>query len=150
MAQSLSQLYVHIVFSTKNRFPFIKEDIDDELYAYIGGIIKQYKGIPIMINGVSDHIHILSSLPRTISISKFIEEIKKNSSKWIKTKGNEYSNFSWQNGYGAFSVSSSKVDVVMKYIENQKNHHTKHGFKDELLLFLNEYNIEYDEKYLWT
>ena len=149
MAQSLSQLYVHIVFSTKKRFPFIKQEVEKELFAYMGGVIKNNEGIPFIINGVPDHVHILASLPRTLALSKFIENIKRTSSKWIKSKGLFYKNFAWQNGYAGFSVSSSKTEIVTKYIANQKTHHKIQTYKEEVLQFLNEYNINYDEKYLW-
>jgi len=125
MSQSLAQIYIHIIFSTQRHHPFIEQAIEPELFAYIGATIKRCKGVPFLINGTSDHIHILSSLPRTMSLSKFIEEIKRNSSRWIKTKGNAYQKFAWQNGYGAFSVSSSRKDGVAHYIAGQKNHHRR-------------------------
>jgi len=149
MPQSLAQLYVHIIFSTKNRFPFIRPEIESELYAYLGGVIKNIGGIPIIINGMPDHIHILTSLPKTLSLSKFMEEIKRNSSRWIKTKDMAYQKFAWQSGYAAFSVSSSGKDAVLKYIERQKDHHKKDMYKDEVLRFLEAYNINYDKQYLW-
>jgi len=149
MAQSLSKVYLHIVFSTKKRFPFIKPEIEDELYAYMGGTIKKLGGIPFIINGMGDHIHIFSTLPRTVALSKFLEEIKKNSSRWIKTKGREYQNFAWQGGYAAFSVSSSLKDTIVKYIQNQKEHHRSLTFKEEVIKFLKKYDLDYDEKYLW-
>jgi len=149
MAQSLSQLYTHIVFSTKKHFPFIKPVIEPELYAYLGSTIKRIGGIPFIINGMDDHVHIFSSLPRTVALSKFIEDIKRNSSRWIKTKGAAYQHFAWQNGYAGFSVSSSQKDNVVRYITNQKEHHKTLMFKDEVIKFLQEYNIDYDERYLW-
>jgi len=149
MAQSLSQLYTHIVFSTKKHFPFIKPVIEPELYAYMGSTIKRIGGIPFIINGMDDHVHIFSSLPRTVALSKFIEDIKRNSSRWIKTKGAAYQHFAWQNGYAGFSVSSSHKDNVVRYIANQKEHHKTLMFKDEVIKFLQEYNIDYDERYLW-
>ena len=149
MAQSLSQLYTHIVFSTKKHFPFIKSVIEAELYAYMGGTIKGIGGIPFMISGMADHVHIFSTLPKTVALSKFIEDIKRNSSRWIKTKGTAYQHFAWQNGYAGFSVSSSKKDTVVRYIANQKEHHKTLTFKDEVIKFLQEYNIDYDERYLW-
>jgi len=150
MAQSLAKIYIHIIFHTKNNYPFIKQDVEQDLYAYIGGIIKNCEGIPLQINGTSDHIHILTCLPRTMALAKFIEEIKRSSSKWIKSFGNNYLKFSWQNGYGAFSVSSNNVEIVKKYILNQKEHHKKTTYREEYLLFLQEYNVDYDEKYIWT
>lgn len=149
MPQSLSQIYLHIVFSTKKRYPFIKSEIEDELYAYFGGTIKRLGGIPFKINGASDHKHIFSSLPRTVSVSKFLEEIKRNSSRWIKTKGMPYQKFAWQGGYSAFSVSSSQKDKVVKYIESQKDHHKLESFQNEVLKFLGEYEVGFDERYLW-
>lgn len=114
MAQSLSKVYLHIIFSTKNREHLILPKIETELYAYLGGAIKNLKAIPININGMPDHIHILSTFPRTITIAKFLEEIKRTSSKWIKTKGDEFNGFGWQGGYAVFSVSQSKVTAVSK------------------------------------
>ena len=149
MAQSFSQIYLHIVFSTKNRYPFLEGSVDDELYAYIGDSIKRLGGIPLSINGVCDHIHILSTFPRTITIANFLKDIKANSSRWLKTKGDPYQNFGWQDGYGIFSVSSSKKQVVANYIARQKEHHKKTNFKNEFLQFLHEYGVEYDDRYMW-
>lgn len=118
-------MYVHIIFSTKNHHPYIKSDVEKELFSYIGATIKRLNGIPFLINGTKDHIHIFSTLPRTISMAKFIEEIKRNCSRWIKSKGTSYKCFAWQNGYEAFSVSSSKKETVIKYIANQKGHPKK-------------------------
>ena len=149
MTQSLAQIYVHIIFSTKERYPFIASGIEPELFAYIGDTIKRCQGVPFLINGTTDHVHILSSLPRTISPSKYIEEIKRKSSRWIKTKDSSYQKFAWQSGYGAFSVSSSMKESVLHYIAGQKEHHRKITFKEEFVAFLEKYNIEYDEQYLW-
>ena len=99
-----SCLNYHIIFSTKERYPFIDTTVEPELFAYMGDTINRCEGVPFLINGTTDHVHILSSLPRTMSLSKYIEEIKRNSSRWIKTKGSDYQKFAWQNGYGAFSV----------------------------------------------
>ena len=152
MAQSLSQLYTHIVFSTKNHVPFIKSVIEAELFAYIGGTIKAIGGIPFMINGMGDHIHIFSTLPKTVALSKFVEDIKRSSSRWIKTKGIAYQYFAWSRycgRYAGFSISSSQKDTVVRYIANQKEHHKKLSYKEEVIKFLQEYNIDYDERYLW-
>ncbi|MCD6174828.1 MAG: IS200/IS605 family transposase [Planctomycetes bacterium] len=149
MAQSLAQIYVHIVFSTKERYPFIQTDIESQLYAYMADAVKRMNGIPCLINGTADHVHILSTLPRTVTLAKYIEEIKRPSSRWIKTKGGMYQKFAWQNGYGAFSVSSSRMDSVKRYIAGQKEHHRMVTFQDEFLEFLQKYNVNYDERYLW-
>lgn len=150
MSQSLSKLYIHIIFHTKYNQPLISSDIEIELYSYIGGIIKANESIPIKINGVADHVHILLIMSKNISLAKLVEEIKKGSSKWIKTKGEKYKNFSWQGGYGGFSVCQSKLDTVVQYIENQKEHHLKVSFKEEYIQFLKEYGIDYNEDYLWS
>jgi REP element-mobilizing transposase RayT len=149
MGQSLAQVYLHLIFSTKNRYPFIDSTIEQELFAYIGGIIKQQKGVSFSINGTLNHIHILCSAPRTVSLSDFMKEIKGSSSRWIKTKGNRYQKFAWQDGYAIFSVSSSQKQIVGEYISNQKIHHKKMSFENELIAFLEKYNIKYDETYLW-
>ena len=150
MSQSLSKLYTHIVFHTKFNQNLIKAEIENELYAYLGGILKQNKSVPIVINGVEDHVHILCIMSKNIALANLLEELKRNSSRWIKTKGVDYKYFAWQGGYGGFSVSQSKVDVVKRYIENQKTHHKTETFKEEYLRFLKEYDIEYNDDYLWT
>ena len=149
MPQSLAKVYVHIIFSTKNRKPFITKDITNELYAYIAGILKNLKSDVIKINGTQDHLHILCTLPRTITIAKVLEETKKSSSKWIKTKGVKWVKFAWQDGYGIFSISESDLIETTSYIANQENHHKRLSFKEELKKFLEDYGIEYDERYLW-
>jgi REP element-mobilizing transposase RayT len=115
----------------------------------MGAIIKDNDSIPILINGVEDHVHLLCILSKNLGLAKLVEEIKRHSSRWIKTKGAYYSNFAWQGGYGGFSVSPALHDKTKAYIANQKEHHKKMSFKDEYLLFLKEYGIEYDERYLW-
>ena len=150
MAQSLSRLYVHLIFHIKYNSPSIREQEEKELYSYMGVIIKDNQSIPIIINGVANHIHILLILSKNISLSKIVEEIKRHSSRWIKTKDTYYLNFAWQGGYGAFSVSQSLLDKTRKYVESQKQHHKKMNFKEEYLLFLKEYGVDYNEKYLWS
>lgn len=147
MAQSLTKQYSHIVFSTKNREKFINNKIKNELYSYIAGILKSLKSPAIIIGGTDDHIHILCILSKNYSISKIIEELKKNSSKWIKTKG--MSNFYWQRGYGAFSISQSHVEIVQRYVKNQLEHHKNQTFKDEFRGLLQKYKIDFDERYVW-
>jgi putative transposase len=148
MSQSYVQLYVHIVFHTKYSKDLINYAIEDELYSYIGGVLKSCGSLPIKIGGVSDHVHVLCSLPKTMSVSELSEEIKKSSSKWIKTKGPAYSNFYWRGGYGGFSVGWSQVDMVKGYILNQKIHHRRVSFIEEYKTLMDENGVEYDEKYL--
>jgi REP element-mobilizing transposase RayT len=148
MSQSFVQIYVHIVFHTKNNVKLIRDEIENELFSYIGGILKNYKSIPLQIGGTSDHIHILCTLPKTMTPADLAEEIKKSSSKWIKTKGEHYRNFYWQDGYGGFSVSKSGVDSVINYILNQKKHHEKVLFIDEYKTLLKVHGISYEDRYL--
>lgn len=149
MAQSLVRNYIHLVFSTKHRSPFIDESVENELFNYLGGVCKKLECQPIIVGGHLDHVHILCLLSKKIALVKLLEEVKSHSSKWIKTKGEKYSNFYWQDGYGAFSVNPKEVEVVVKYITTQKAHHSKKTFQTELLQFLKEYNVEYNELYLW-
>ena len=150
MSQSLSKVYVHIVFHTKYNQDLIKPDVESELYAYMGGILKENKCVPIAINGIENHVHVLCIQSKNIALADLLEELKRNSSRWIKTKGIGYVNFAWQGGYGCFSVSQSKVEVVKRYIENQKQHHKTESVKEEYIRFLKEYGVEYNEDYLWT
>jgi putative transposase len=149
MSQSLSKMYVHIIFSTKNRIPVLKPEIQTELYRYIGGICNNLECFPIQIGGSTDHVHILSVLSRKIAIMNFIKEIKTGSSPWMKNFGSGYLNFHWQDGYGAFSVSNDNIDTLIGYINRQHEHHKKVTFQDEYREFLRTYDIKYDEKYVW-
>jgi REP element-mobilizing transposase RayT len=150
MAQSLSKVYVHITFSTKYRYPFIDNAIEQELWAYMGWICKTLECNPIRVGGYNDHVHICCLLSRKITQMKLLEEVKKESSKWIKTKGAQYENFYWQDGYGIFSVNPSELEKVVSYIDNQHEHHKERAFQEELLAFLKKYKVEYDEQYLWN
>jgi len=149
MSQSLSKVYVHITFSTKKHQPYIDNSINASLFEYIGGICKGLDSNPVKIGGYHDHVHILCQLSRKLTQMKLLEEIKKQSSKWIKTKGKNYSDFYWQDGYGIFSVNPSETDVVVAYIDNQQEHHKKITFKDEFRAFLKKYKVDYDERYVW-
>lgn len=150
MPQSLSQMLIHVVFSTKNRQPFITEQIEPELYAYIAKILYDECYSPaLIIGGERDHLHILLALSRVLTIAKIVEVIKKRSSKWMKTKGEEFRDFQWQTGYGAFSVSRSGADEVKNYIANQKMHHCKRTYQEEFRTILVKHGIDFDEQYLW-
>lgn len=154
MAQSLSNVLLHLVYSTKNRTNYLKdENLQKELYSYTSTALKTLDCKSIMIGGTSNHIHVLFAMTRTKSISDVIKHIKKETSKWMKTKslnyGNILSEFSWQAGYGIFSVSASQKENVVNYIKGQKEHHFKMSFKDELIAFYKKNNIEYDERYIW-
>jgi putative transposase len=147
MSQSLAKVIVHIVFSTKHRQNFITDEMRKELHAYIIGVLSNLGSYTYEIYANPDHIHILNTFPRTITIAEMISKIKTSSSKWLKQKG--VKDFDWQDGYAIFSVSASKVGVVRNYILNQPLHHKKEFFKDEMRQYFKEYDIEYDERYVW-
>jgi putative transposase len=151
MGQSLSQLYVHLTFGTKDRFPFIHEGFKNQLHSYLAGTLKIYESPALIINSVPDHVHILFRLSKNYSLAKVVEELKKQSSKWMKEAEGGNKKFSWQIGYGAFSVSSSKINVVKNYIEGQKEHHALKSYKEEIEEFIKKYDmIEYDANYFWN
>ena len=149
MGQSLVKNYLHIVFSTKHRAPLIDEQIEAELHSYLGGICNELGCQVLKIGGYTDHIHILCMLSKKITLMKLMEELKSHSSKWVKTKGDKYGNFYWQDGYGAFSVNPAEVEVVINYIANQKEHHSKKTFQVEYKGFLEKYKVDFDERYVW-
>ena len=150
MSQSLAKLYTHIVFSTKDRFPFLcNRELQQELNAYIGGIIRTLNSQPVVVNGVKDHLHIFCTVSKNSAVSKLVGEIKRVSSIWIKTKDKNLSKFHWQDGYCALSIGRSEINNVCAYIENQEEHHSITTFQDEYRKFLTEYEIEYDEQYVW-
>lgn len=147
MPQSLAQILVHFVFSTKNREPWIEDSIRDNLHAYIGGILNKSSGTLLKAGSVADHIHLLVAHPRTCSPAQIIEAVKTGSSKWMKTNG--VSDFHWQNGYGAFSISPSHRPALEKYIAGQREHHRRVTFEDEYRGLLKKYGIDFDERYVW-
>jgi putative transposase len=147
MPKSLSRIIVHLVFSTKNREPFITDPYREETFKYLGGALNDLQCPNIWTGGVADHVHSLFVLSRTLSVSNVVEELKKESSKWAKKT--IHPAFYWQNGYGAFSVSASNVDQVKKYIENQEQHHRTVSFQDEFRELLRRHEIEWDERYVW-
>jgi REP element-mobilizing transposase RayT len=149
MPQSISSILVHLIFSTKNREPFITPAIEPELHPYMASIFRALKSPSLAIDGASDHLHMLFSLSRVMKIADLVEEVKTDSSKWIKTKGAEFRNFHWQTGYGAFSIGQSQVPTLKRYIARQKLHHQRVTFQDEYRKFLKSYGIDYDERYVW-
>ena len=149
MPQSLAKVLIHLVFSTKNRTLLIHPQIEDELTRYLASICRSCGCPAHEIGGTEDHVHLVCSLSRTITMSELLEEIKKSSSKWIKTKGSEYRGFSWQNGYGAFSIGQSQLAAVRQYIAGQKEHHRRKTFQEEVRELLKKYQVEYDERYVW-
>lgn len=149
MPQSLAKNLIHLIYSTKHREPILHAEIRPSLYAYQSGILKQLDCPAIVMGGVADHVHSLFCLSKNHSLAKVVEELKKGSSKWLKTQGNEFHDFHWQAGYGAFSVSQSNVDEVKRYIEQQEEHHRKRTFQEELIALLGLHEMEFNETYLW-
>ena len=150
MAQSLSKIILHLVFSTKDRRPFLKSAaLRDELNHYIGGILLHLDCQPIIVGTVEDHIHILCKLSRTTSPATLVQEIKRASSIWLKTKGPEFETFAWQGGYGIFSLGQSQIETARAYIAGQEEHHRQISFQDELRHLLARHDVNFDERYLW-
>ena len=149
MSRTFTNLLTHIVFSTKDREPFIVPDLQPELHAYLGGLTRELKGKAYGINSTSDHAHMLISLPPVVSMSDALRFLKSNSSGWVHDKWPRRRSFAWQLGYGAFSVSKSNVPEVLKYVSNQEAHHRHVTFKEEFVDFLIKHEIEYDERYIW-
>ena len=146
MANTYIKINIHLVFHTKSRgIPMRKEDLP-LIFEYIGGIIKKVNGIPFMIGGVENHIHVLATLPKTMTLPDFVRTIKANSSRWIKQIDAYYAQFCWQDGYGAFSVSPSLLNIAINYIRNQEEHHKKQTFQEEYRSILTAQGIPYDEK----
>ena len=151
MSQSLAKVLVHIVYSTKGRRPWLKdEDIRQQLYAYKATILRDNVDSPaLIIGGVEDHIHALCLLSRNFAIKKVIEEAKTETTKWLKKQGPQYTDFHWQSGYGIFSVSESNAEEVKRYIANQPEHHKQKSFQDEYRELCRRHSIEIDERYVW-
>ncbi len=150
MPQSLAKIYLHLVFSTKKRAPFLKdEQLRRETHAYLAGICRRLGTPSLIVGGVEDHVHLLCYMSRTFSVAELIRVMKKESSKWIKTKGEGLAGFHWQEGYGAFSISPSHVDGLRAYIEQQEEHHRQETFQDEYRRLLTKYGIDFDERYVW-
>lgn len=149
MSGSYAALYYHLIFSTKNRAPMITLNLRDRLYDYMGGIINGNEGIPILIGGEPEHVHILTALNKNQAVTKSIGIIKADSTKWIHQTFPEQQQFCWQAGYGAFSISVTGLKRVKSYINNQQEHHRKETFKEEFIHFLEVHNIPYDSRYIW-
>lgn len=150
MASTLIKIDIHLIFHVKSTGIAIRKEDVPRLCQYIGGIIRSMDAIPLEIGGMSDHVHILTSLPKSTALTDFVRDIKANSSKWIKQVDVAYNQFAWQDGYGAFSVSPTLLDKTINYIRNQEIHHKSRTFKDEYKLFLEHYGIEYNEKYAFS
>ncbi len=149
MAQSLSRLWIHLIFSTKDRFPFLADKtIRQDMHAYLATVLRSHDCQTLMVDGAKDHVHALFALSRKYSISTIVKAAKRTSSSWIKDISPAHGKFRWQNGYGAFSVSQSHLDQVRSYIERQEQHHRRVTFQDEYHAFLKKYEIKFDERYV--
>jgi REP element-mobilizing transposase RayT len=150
MSQSLTQIYHHVVFSTKNRLPYLKDQsLRAQTHAYLAGTCKNLGSPAVIVGGVEDHVHILCRMSKNISVAEFIRELKRESSKWIKSESAEVGAFYWQAGYGAFSISPSHVEALKKYIVRQEEHHRKVTFQDEFRSLCQKYGVPLDERYAW-
>jgi putative transposase len=149
MPQSLSKVILHIIFSTKDREPWPDSDVRTRMHAYLATICRDLGAEIVHVGGVSDHVHIVTTLPRTLSQAQLIEQVKKTSSKWIKAVDARYRGFSWQRGYGAFSVSPSQLESVRRYIHGQQEHHRTRTFQEEYRELLRKHRVDFDERYLW-
>ncbi len=149
MSHSFTSNLMHSTFSTKNRYPFITSDLESRLWPYIGGIAKENRMKALAIGGTADHVHVLLSLPGMMSFAKAVQLIKGGSSKWVRDTFPRHQKFEWQEGYGAFSVSASKVPRTIAYINNQKEHHRRRTFEEEFLELLRKHGIAYDSHHVF-
>ncbi len=148
MADTFTSLHCHVVFSTKNREPWLTPEIRERLFPFLGGIARNNKMVALNISGVADHVHLLLRIPPSLAVSKAVQLLKGGSSKWMHDTFPQVAAFSWQDGYGAFAVSESAIEAVSAYIQNQESHHQKRTFRDEFVEFLQRHRIEFDERFL--
>ena|SRR2546423_11284735 len=149
MPHSYVSNFVHYIFSTKERFPFIDNELESRLWPYMGGIARENGMKALNIGGTHDHVHALLSLPATLSLAKAVQLIKGGSSKWIHDQLPKYRRFAWQDGYGAFTVSASQIKTVIRYINAQEEHHRKKTFEEEFIEFLDKHEVQYDPRYVF-
>lgn len=150
MSQSLCKIYLHIIFHIKSTSPQIGEEHIERVHSYIGQLVNATGCSVIRVGGVHDHVHIVCLLSKNECVAHLVEEVKRNSSRWIKTLAQQYEQFAWQGGYAAFSVSESVIEKTVDYVNRQKEHHQKTTFKDEYIQFLKMYNVDYDDRYVFT
>lgn len=149
MSQSLSRILLHIVFSTKNREPWLETDFRPRVFAYLAETGREMGTTVYRVGGMADHVHIAVELPRTLAVADFVKKLKTTSSAWIKDHGRNHAGFSWQAGYGVFSLGSSQLQALTDYIDRQEEHHRVKGFQEEYIEFLNKYDVRHDPRYLW-
>jgi REP element-mobilizing transposase RayT len=149
MAHTYTHLVTHVIFATKDRAALISPEMKEDLYAYMGGIVREVGGKAIIVNGMPDHVHMLMYLPPTVAMAGAVRVVKANSSRWVHERWRDASKFGWQRGYGAFSVSRTIIPDVERYIATQEEHHRKMTFEEEFLVLLKRHGIEFDPRYLW-
>ncbi len=149
MPQSLTKLYAHLVFSTKSREPFVDDEIRERVHGYLATVIRSVDSPFVVVGGVADHVHILFDIGKMHAPVTFVEQVKRESSKFVKTLGPQYRKFYWQRGYGMFSVSPTHLAAAEKYVRNQEEHHRTKSFQEEFREFFERYSIEHDERYVW-
>lgn len=149
MANTYTALNYHVIFSTKNREPWIQQEFEQRIWEYLGGIARHNHMTALCVGGIEDHVHILLRIPPVLAVSKAMQLLKGGSSHWIHDAFPELAGFGWQDGYGAFTVSQSAMEDTKRYIQRQREHHKKRTFKEEYITFLSKYQVEYDERYLW-
>ncbi len=149
MAHTFTSILVHAVFSTSGRAPLLTDEIRPDLHAYLGGILRQLRTVPVVIGGTTDHVHLLARLPADLAVADCLRVLKTNSSRWVKERWSQRRSFAWQGGYGAFSVSESRRATVIRYIQDQEQHHRRISFQEEFLKLLRNHGVEFDERYIW-
>ncbi len=149
MPSSFTKLYAHLIFSTKNRALFLDDSIRPRVHGYLATIVRNLDSPYVVVGGVEDHVHLLFDMGKMHAPVEFVEQLKRESSKFVKTLGQEYADFYWQRGYGMFSVSPTQVDRVEQYVRQQQEHHREQFFQDEFRGFLKRYDIEFDERFIW-
>ena len=147
MSHTASNIILHLIFSTKGREPLMTPEVRTDLFAYLGGIVRELRGTALIVNGTADHVHMLIRIRPVHAAAEIARVVKTNSSRWVRQKGNR--NFAWQTGYGAFSVSESNVQAVSRYIAEQEQRHKKRSFQEEYVAFLKKNKVAYDERYIW-
>ncbi len=150
MAHTYTNVVIHALFSTKNRYPWLSAEVREEVFAYLGGSVNKLGGQSLLVNGAADHVHMLFVQPASMSLAEVMEKLKANSSGWMKRRWPERRGFAWQTGYAAFSVSKSQVEQVRRYIAGQEEHHRRVGFQEEVLVILRKQGIHYDPRYLFN
>jgi putative transposase len=149
MPQSLSKVIIRIIFSSKDRVAWLVRDVRSRMHAYVATVCRDLNAEAVRVGGVADHLHIVTTLSRTLSQAAMVETVKKTSSKWIKGLDTKYRQFYWQRGFGAFSVSPSQLNAVLEYVESQEEHHRTRSFQEEYRDFLRKYGVQFDERYVW-